>query len=56
MTEPNSGKSETDVESDPKVASSRAGRDDNGDYVGRTGTDEDFDTEMSGAEARSDDT
>lgn len=55
MTQPDSDKSETDVEADPKVASSRAGEDDDGDYVGRASGDEDFDTEESGAEARSDD-
>ena len=52
MSQPNTDKSETDVESDPKVASSRAGRNDDGDYVGRTGADDDFDAAESGAEAR----
>jgi hypothetical protein len=49
-------KSESDVESDPKVAASRAGKqdgDDDGSYVGRTGSDDDFDAGESGAEARS---
>ncbi len=53
MSQPNSDKSESDVESDPKVASSRAGTEDDGNYVGRTGADDDFDAdEESGAEAR----
>ena len=55
MGHPNADKSESDVESDPKVASSRAGTDDDGDYVGRTGADDDFDAQESGAEARSQD-
>jgi len=52
VSQPNNDKSEPDVESDPKVASSRAGRNDDGDYVGRTGSDDDIDTAESGAEAR----
>jgi hypothetical protein len=55
MGHPNADRSESDVESDPKVASSRVGTDDDGDYVGRTGADDDFDAEESGAEARSQD-
>jgi len=55
MGHPNADRSESDVESDPKVASSRAGTDDDGDYVGRTGADDDFDAEESGAEAHSQD-
>jgi hypothetical protein len=48
-------KSESDVDSDPKVAASRAGKqgEDDGTYVGRTGSDDDFDAGESGAEARS---
>lgn len=50
-------RSEADVGSDPNVASSRAGKqdDDDGTYVGRTGSDDAIDAEESGAEARSDD-
>ncbi|MCW2687615.1 MAG: hypothetical protein JWR37_2505 [Mycobacterium sp.] len=56
MTEPPDEKGESDVESDPKVAGSRAGKedcDDDGTYVGRTGSDDAFDVGESGAEARS---
>jgi hypothetical protein len=56
MTDVNDGdKSETDVESDPKVAASRAGKHGEGDgsYVGRTSSDDDFDAGETGAEARS---
>ena len=52
VSQPSSDKSESDVESDPKVATSRASENDDGDYVGRTGADDDFDAEESGAEAR----
>ena len=55
MSGPDNDKSEPDVESDPKVASSRANEEDDGNYVGRASGDEDFDTEESGAEARSSD-
>lgn len=55
MSQPNSDKSESGVESDPKVAGSRASSDEDGDYVGRTGSDDDIDAEESGAEARSQD-
>jgi hypothetical protein len=48
-------KSETDVETDDKVAGSRAGSEDDGTYVGRTTSDDDFDAGESGAEARSSD-
>jgi hypothetical protein len=51
-------KSEEDVGSDPSVASSRAGKDgddDDGTYVGRTGSDDAIDVGESGAEARSTD-
>lgn len=44
---------ETDVQDDPKVASSRADHEDGGSYVGRTGSDDDFDAGETGAEARS---
>jgi len=53
MSQPNSDNSEPDVDADPKVAGSRAGSDEDGDYVGRTGSDDDIDAEESGAEARS---
>ncbi|WP_424398618.1 hypothetical protein [Mycobacterium sp.] len=47
-------KDESDVSSDPHVASSRAANDgDDGTYVGRTGPDVALDVEQSGAEARS---
>lgn len=45
--------SEEDVNDDEHVAASRAGgSDDDGSYVGRTGSDDALDTEESGAEAR----
>jgi hypothetical protein len=44
--------SESDVEADDHVASTRASSDDDGDYVGRTFADDDFDAGESGAEAR----
>ena len=54
MREPHSDqKGESDVESDAHVAGSRAGRKNNGDYVGRTSADDDFDSGETGAEARS---
>jgi hypothetical protein len=48
-------KSESDVESDPKVAASRAGKggDEDGSYVGQSNSDDDFDAGETGAEARS---
>lgn len=46
-------KAEEDVEGDEHVANSRAGREEDGDYVGRTAADDDFDAGMTGAEARS---
>ncbi len=56
MREPHSNKNgESDVESDAHVAGSRAGRENNGDYVGRTSADDDFDSGETGAEARSSD-
>ncbi|BCI53526.1 hypothetical protein NIIDNTM18_28040 [Mycolicibacterium litorale] len=48
-------KSESDVGDDAKVASSRAGKEgdeDDGTYVGRTGSDDALDDEQTGAEAR----
>ncbi|MGE2833877.1 hypothetical protein [Mycobacterium sp. SMC-4] len=56
MSEPHSEKAESDVEADSKVAGSRADEDDtdqdSGPYVGRASSDDDIDTEESGAEAR----
>jgi hypothetical protein len=48
-------KSESDVESDPKVAASRAGKhgEEDGSYVGQSNSDDDFDAGETGAEARS---
>lgn len=47
-------KAESDVESDPHVAGSRAGKHDEGDgsYVGVSGSDDDFGAGEDGAEAR----
>jgi hypothetical protein len=47
---------ESDVEDDPHVASSRADGEDGGSYVGRTGSDDDFGSGETGAEARGRDT
>lgn len=46
---------ESDAEADPKVAGAREGKHGQGDgsYVGRSSSDDDFDAEESGAEARS---
>ncbi|WP_396924866.1 hypothetical protein [Mycolicibacterium sp.] len=53
MTNAEDDQSEEDVQEDPKVASSRAGKDgDDGTYVGETGPDDSFDAGESGAEAR----
>jgi hypothetical protein len=47
-------KAESDIESDPYVAGSRAGDDGaDGEYVGRASADIDSEVEQSGAEARS---
>lgn len=43
---------ESDVAADPHVASSRADDDEDGSYVGRTASDDDFDAGETGAEAR----
>ncbi|WP_172831588.1 hypothetical protein [Mycobacterium asiaticum] len=48
-------KGESDVAEDEHVADSREGREDEGDYVGRTAADDDFDAGETGAEARSQD-
>jgi hypothetical protein len=52
MTDRDNDKSEPDVEDDPHVASSRAGDDEDGSYVGRATSDDDFDAGETGAEAR----
>ncbi|GAA2546632.1 hypothetical protein [Mycolicibacterium diernhoferi] len=55
MTGPESdSKNESDVEDDPKVAASRAGENEDGSYVGRASSDDDFDAGETGAEARGD--
>ncbi len=48
-------RSESDVESDPKVVASRAGKhgDGDGSSVGQSNSDDDFDAGETGAEARS---
>ncbi len=56
MSPRNDNKSESDVDDDDHVAASRAGKeegDDDGSYVGRTGSDDALDVGESGAEARS---
>jgi hypothetical protein len=55
MTDPQSDKSESDVDEDPAVAGSRAGSDGDGKYVGRKSSDDDFDAGETGAERRSKD-
>lgn len=52
-TPKDSGKSESDVAKDTKIARSRAGKEADGSYVGQTFSDEQFDTGETGAEARS---
>ena len=52
MTPRDTERSESDVEPDDHVASSRADGDDGGSYVGQTSADDDIDTGESGAEAR----
>lgn len=52
MSGPESEKNESDVEDDPHVAASRADGEGGGSYVGRTGSDDDFDSGETGAEAR----
>jgi hypothetical protein len=55
VTSPNDQKAESDVDDDPNVAGSRAGKEDSDDgtYVGRTASDDSFDAGETGAEARS---
>src|SRR6478736_2819193 len=52
MSKRRSPEGESDVEDDEHVAMSRAGRENDGDYVGRTAADDDFDAGETGAEAR----
>ena len=52
MTGRHAHKGESDVENDSHVAGSRADQDENGSYVGRTASDDDFDAGETGAEAR----
>jgi hypothetical protein len=56
MTNPTDGKSDEDVQNDPHVASSRAGKhgvdDEDGSYVGASGSDDAIDVGETGAEAR----
>jgi len=54
MSDPRSDKAESDVEPDPHIAGSRDGRAEDGEYVGRTAADDDFDSGETGAEARGD--
>ena len=56
MTQPRNDKSETDVGSDDHVASSRAGEEDDGSYVGRAASDDDFGSGEDGAQARAEQT
>jgi hypothetical protein len=53
MSGPRSEKAEEDVQADPHVAGSRADEEEDGSYVGRASSDEDFDSGETGAEARS---
>jgi hypothetical protein len=54
MTGRHRAKAESDVESDPKVAGSRADLDGNdGSYLGRASADDDFDSGATGAEVHS---
>ena len=55
MESRNDNKSESDVDDDEHVATSRAGKEgeDDGTYVGRTASDDALDTGETGAEARS---
>jgi hypothetical protein len=55
MTDGQSEKAESDVEADPAVAGSRADSDEDGTYVGRKSSDDDFDAGETGAERRSQD-
>lgn len=52
MTDARPEKAESDVDADRHVAGSRAGTEDDGSYVGRASSDDDFDSGETGAEAR----
>ena len=54
MSRPTDDRSEPDVDDDPKVASSRAGKSggEDGTYVGETSPDDALDARMTGAEAQ----
>jgi len=52
MTDRDGHEAESDVEGDPHVAGSRAHEDEDGSYVGRTASDDDFDSGETGAETR----
>jgi hypothetical protein len=52
MTDRDGHEAESDVEGDPHVAGSREHEDEDGSYVGRTASDDDFDSGETGAEAR----
>ena len=52
MRGPEHEKAEADIEPDPHVAGSRAARGEDGSYVGRASSDDDFDSGETGAEAR----
>ncbi|KLO29694.1 hypothetical protein ABW16_08725 [Mycolicibacter heraklionensis] len=56
MTERKGQKAEADVESDTHQAWSRAGKGEDGSYVGRTSPDDAIDVGETGAEARGGDT
>ncbi|MBV8790088.1 MAG: hypothetical protein JOZ00_25820 [Mycobacterium sp.] len=53
MADEKGHKAESDVEREAHEARSRAGKDDDGSYVGAAGSDDTFDAGESGAEARS---
>ncbi|MEZ0382462.1 hypothetical protein [Mycobacterium sp. pW045] len=55
MDLPKGQKAESDVEPDARQAGSRAGKDEDGTYVGRISPDDALDVGETGAEARSDD-
>jgi hypothetical protein len=52
MTGRHAERGEAGVDDDPHIAGSRAETDENGSYVGRTASDDDFDAGETGAEAR----
>ena len=52
MTGRHAERGEAGVDDDPHIAGSRAATDEDGSYVGRTASDDDFDAGETGAEAR----